>query len=167
MSCTIQDSLNERSVVILINVALFCHPIMVILNFVWILGCHILKIVSYTSVLSAMFDVVNTEDLLYTVFTFLCVFIAISCSSNCIASQHILIVTGSCETKKKILLFYLHRNKTTEKRINCSDMKNFMTHCVQYHINVGFGVASSLSIFLVHIVYFVWSVRVVHSCNSL
>lgn len=89
----------------------------------------------------------------------------ISCS-NCLASQYKLIVTGSCKTKKILMILYLHRNKITEKRINCSDMKHFMTHCVQYHLDVGFGVASILSIFLVHSVYFVWSVRVLHSCIS-
>jgi hypothetical protein len=58
------------------------------------------------------------------------------------------------QDKKKILMMlYLHRSKTTEKRINCSDMKHFMTHCVQYHLDMGFGVASSLSMFLVHSVY--------------
>jgi len=114
MSCTIQDSLNKRSVVVLKNAALFCHLIMVILNFVSILGCHILKSVSYTAVLSAIFDVVNTEDLLYTVFTFLCVFFAISCS-NCLASQHILIVTVSCKTKKNIVILSPRKQNNWEK----------------------------------------------------
>jgi hypothetical protein len=98
------------------------------------------------------------------VFISLCVFIANILF--CLASQYTLIVTGSCKTKKTLVILYLHRNKTTEKRINYSDMKHFMAHCVQYHLNVGFGVASSLSIFLVHSVYSVWSVSVLYSCIS-
>jgi len=119
---------------------------------------------SYTAVFSTIFDVVNTEYLLCTVFISLCMFIAHILF--CLASQYILIVTGSCKTNKILMILYLRTNKTTEKRINHSDMKHFMTHCVQYHLDVGFSVASSLSIFLVHSVYFVWSLSVLHSCIS-
>ena len=179
--------MKKHSVVILKSVALFCyHPgfieeafsshsqkchIVLSSDHGYFGFCleirisHFLKSVSFTAIFSTIFDVVNTEYLLFTVFTSLCVFIANILFS--LANQYKLIVTGLCKTKRKtLMILYLHRNKTTEKRINCSDMRHFMAHCVQYHLNVGFGVASSLSIFLVHSVYSVWSVRVLYSCIS-